>query len=1039
MTAEMLSDAALPRALEMYCAAESSDDDRLEGLNVILIQLHRGVSGSLNDLIAGRLRPYLTHEDGYVRMRGTKLLAQVIQRLPDLRLDAPIVAALVRFLLDRYQSDFDSAGPCLATLRALLETREAQFPSGPVLGEMVQTVLSAHHVPSLSQSLRHNIYQIMQHLVDRQRFSEALREQFEGARVVVAFTEAMEGEKDPRCLLVCLRIVAALLREGALSFASPQAEMESVQRAFDVTCVYFPIVFRPPANDPFNIKAEDLWNALHAVFTCHFGMAEHVLSMLMDKLNLSAPDAASAKVDSLRTLRVCMEAYGPANVADFLPPLRRILVRLVVEADETTIAEEAVNTVGCITKMVSKLEETRIASGVTEKEEGATQAVQDSPWKLFVTPTVEESANSVGQVVDSMRGRASGSLLACIAQSSALGLRLVVEKVLPVLRKWCVRPDASETQRAAAFDLILQLVRGIDKEVDYQQEYNPMQPESIEMIYNLELEELKRMRSSMDVDDIDGPNSAESAAAARRLAVRTLCELIIRPPSPLLSAEQVIAVLDTWTTLIVDAGKADPEDLGKTSLIALVLAGNQRQACAEMIASRVLGSLEQASRVDALAELCAIPQVFDAALPRMLRSSDRPFAETLTVVAGIVEANKSYESGMTKCCLPLDSDALVPMILSRLNNGDDLGPGAVKILRTVTQNVDADVQAQLAEHVAKAFILDANAPRNFTATLPAVLATIGSVRPTVVRTQLDTSIVSILKSAAVQDEGLTTVATNAASLCLASLLNKFDDSKDDIVAAVAQDLLAGAQEGSRKHLAALTPVTKALAMRAHPLGQSLTDGVMAILSSTAESNELILALAARHFGDIIAPDAEVLNKTSFATERLFYQQRFFAKNFPTVREKVMSSPTGSSRHHYFLLAAARLIEFVPRAVLLQDAASILPFLTQALQDPGLDVKTSALASLSVLIDDNVQASEPLLSTIIPLLLELTAYRPGLLARNRARAIDTLMTFTNLPYNKIHAYRAEVSKTLANALDDPKRAVRKRAVDCRNRWLILQNI
>ncbi|GBG34115.1 MMS19 nucleotide excision repair protein-like [Hondaea fermentalgiana] len=1034
----MLSEAALPRALEMFCAAESSDDDRAEGLNVILVQLHRGVGGTLNELIAGGLRPYLTHEDGYVRMRGTKLLAQVIQRLPDLKLDAKMVRALVRFLVDRYASDFDSSGPCLSTLRALLEMHESNFPSDEMLGEMVRAILTAHHVPSLSQSLRHNVYQILQNLVDKKRFAAALRAQFEGSRVVNAFTEAMEGEKDPRCLLVSLRVVAALLRDDALLFASPQSELEAVQRAFDVTCVYFPIVFRPPANDPFNIKAEDLWAALHAVFTCHFGMAEHVISMLMDKLNLTAPDAAAAKVDSLKTLQVCLVAYGVANVSEFLPSLRRVLVRLVVEADEASIADEAVATTRCITAAVSKLEDIRLAS-LPGAGEGASAKTNDdgpTPWALFVVPTVEEAVTSVGQVVDSMRGRASGKLLACIAQSSALGLRLVAENALPVLRKWCVRPDASETQRAASFDLILQIVRGIDRDVAYQEEHRPMQADKIEMILALEMDELKRMRSVMDQDEGTGPSEGASAAASRRIAVKTLCELIMRPPSPLLSQDQVATVLDAWADLIIEAGEKDEEDVGETCLKAFVETGSHRSGCAEHICSRVLSALEQAGRVDALASLCAIPQVFEAALPRLLRSQDRPIEETFGVVSGIVEANKSYKEGMTQCCLPLDGDALVPMILSYLEQGQVLVPAGIKILGTVSRSVDADVQAQLASHMISKFVLADDASRNLESTMPAILAVLGGVRAEVAR-DLDTAVVPVLEAAAVQRKDLDAKTARAASECLASLLNKFDDARDGIVTEVSQRLFQGAQAGSVQHLAALTPVTKALVMRAHPLAASLSDGVLEILSTVPETSTESLTLAAQHFGVIIAPDAHVLNKASFAVERLFFQQRFFAKYFPLVRDRVTAAAPDSPRYHFYLLAAVQLIEHVPRAVMLQDAT--LSFLTRALQDPGLDVKTSALASISVLIEDNVQTAEPLLSTIIPLLLDLSVYKPGLLARNRALAIDTLMAFTELPYNKIHTFRAEVSKSLSKALDDPKRAVRKRAVACRNRWLILQNI
>ena len=72
---------------------------------------------------------------------------------------------------------------------------------------------------------------------------------------------AMDGEKDPRCLLVCLRCVAALLSAPFAALTAPLSN-----ELFDVTACYFPITFTPPANDPHGITREQL--SLAGVANC---------------------------------------------------------------------------------------------------------------------------------------------------------------------------------------------------------------------------------------------------------------------------------------------------------------------------------------------------------------------------------------------------------------------------------------------------------------------------------------------------------------------------------------------------------------------------------------------------------------------------------------------------------------------------------------------------------------------------------------------------------------------------------------------------
>lgn len=69
----------------------------------------------------------------------------------------------------------------------------------------------------------------------------------------------MEGEKDPRCLVLSLRLLKRL------QTIFPKAADESAESIFDVTACYFPITFTPPPNDPYRITPDMLSQALQAV------------------------------------------------------------------------------------------------------------------------------------------------------------------------------------------------------------------------------------------------------------------------------------------------------------------------------------------------------------------------------------------------------------------------------------------------------------------------------------------------------------------------------------------------------------------------------------------------------------------------------------------------------------------------------------------------------------------------------------------------------------------------------------------------------
>lgn len=76
--------------------------------------------------------------------------------------------------------------------------------------------------------------------------------------------DCLEGEKDPRCLILCLKVVAKT------QTFFPQAADEYAEAIFDVTACYFPITFTPPPNDPYGITPDMLSSALQTALTARY-------------------------------------------------------------------------------------------------------------------------------------------------------------------------------------------------------------------------------------------------------------------------------------------------------------------------------------------------------------------------------------------------------------------------------------------------------------------------------------------------------------------------------------------------------------------------------------------------------------------------------------------------------------------------------------------------------------------------------------------------------------------------------------------------
>ncbi|XP_036294633.1 MMS19 nucleotide excision repair protein homolog isoform X7 [Pipistrellus kuhlii] len=261
-------------------------------------------SGSYTVLqVVEALGSSLENPEPRTRERGIQLLSQVLLQCHSLLLEKEVVH-LVLFYENRLKDHHLVIPAVLRGLRAL--SLCVTLPPGLAVS-VLKAIFQEVHVQSLPQVDRHTVYSIITN------FMRTREEELKGlgADFTFGFIQVMDGEKDPRNLLVAFRIVHDLIsRDYNLG--------PFVEELFEVTSCYFPIDFTPPPNDPHGIQREDLILSLRAVLASTPRFAEFLLPLLIEKVD---SEILSAKLDSLQTLNACCAVYGQKELKDFLPSL----------------------------------------------------------------------------------------------------------------------------------------------------------------------------------------------------------------------------------------------------------------------------------------------------------------------------------------------------------------------------------------------------------------------------------------------------------------------------------------------------------------------------------------------------------------------------------------------------------------------------------------------------------------------------------------------------------------------------------------------
>uniref|UniRef100_A0A3Q2C8W6 MMS19 nucleotide excision repair protein n=1 Tax=Cyprinodon variegatus TaxID=28743 RepID=A0A3Q2C8W6_CYPVA len=273
----------------------------------------------------------LTSTQPHTRARGVQLLSEVLQEsYAELTEREELLLA---FYENRLKDHYVITPPVLRGLQALTKSR--RLPPGAAVSMLKALFQDVH---SLMLAERACVYNMLINLMESREDLKGL-----GADFVFGFVQSMDGERDPRNLLLAFQIARNILLRGY--------NLKFTEELFEVTSCYFPIDFSPPPNDPHGITKEELIQALRAVLTGTPKFAEFLLPLIIEKLD---SDVQSSKLDALQTLAACVRQYEDKDLVDFLEGLWSSLRREVFQTSSEKIESAALAALTALTSCLSR-------------------------------------------------------------------------------------------------------------------------------------------------------------------------------------------------------------------------------------------------------------------------------------------------------------------------------------------------------------------------------------------------------------------------------------------------------------------------------------------------------------------------------------------------------------------------------------------------------------------------------------------------------------------------------------------------------------
>ncbi|XP_030132082.4 MMS19 nucleotide excision repair protein homolog isoform X1 [Taeniopygia guttata] len=967
----------------------------------------------------------LENTDPRMRGRGIQLLSQVLLQCYSL-LQEKEVLHLVMFYESRLQDNHLVIPSVLQGLRAL-SMCEVLSPGLAV--SVLKAIFQEVHVQSLPQLDRHTVYSIITNFMStREEELKGL-----GANFTFGFIQVMDGEKDPRNLLVAFQIVRDLI-------AKDYALGPFVEELFEVTSCYFPVDFTPPPNDPHGIQREDLILSLRAVLASTTQFAEFLLPLLIEKLD---SELQSAKLDSLQTLTACCAIYGQKELQEFLPSLWSSLRREVFQTASEKIETECLAALRALSACLSR----SVLSSDSED-------LLDS----FLSSILQDCRHHLCEP-DMKLVWPSAKLLQAAAGASLRTYHCITHSVLPLLLEQYTKHTQSSQRRT-----ILEMLLGF---LELQQKWGNVEEGEDESALLL----LQAQICSVVFSALLDPSVQLQLVGIKALTVLGSLQGFLSSSNLELVADHLIRLALHEDSQSSEAAMEAAGSLAPT--FPKVFSGHMVPRLKEELQSEREESYHnhhslQQRCLQALAAVSTHTSIVRETVPILLQhlqkvqkgTEARNTQDMISVCQSLhrvalqcqqdAEGCWYFHQTVVPCLLAMAVQAAMPESTHTLPGKalleEEVLAAMIPVISAATTHLRPELAAQSVSHVVPLF-LDGDVsflPQN---SFPCSFQPFGDGEFLEAQRRLVALLMAFICSlprdvAIPQQEWLLRellalscscncpfTATTAAK-CFAGLVNKHPAGQqlDEILQLAVNRMEPSLAEGPRRTqaLTLLLWVTKALVLRYHPLSSCLTDKLLGLLGDT----ELGPATA-DGFSLLMAESPDVLHKGCHADVRIMFRQRFFTDNVPKLVQGFHGA--GPDVKANYLKGLSHVLNHLPKPVLVTELPTLLSLLLEALSCSDRVVQLSTLSCLHPLLLEAPQIMSLHVDTLVTKFLNLTS-SPTMAVR--IAALRCAHALTSLPTTVLLPYKGQVIRALAKPLDDKKRLVRKEAVAARGEWFLL---
>ncbi|TDL24084.1 ARM repeat-containing protein [Rickenella mellea] len=1017
------------------------------GRDAEIDQIVTGFSGGQTSLlnIVQALGEYLTSEEDVLRTKGVQLLGTVIRRCPPDKINRQATRVLLTF----FTSKLDDTETIIPALNALVSlTTLPNFISADAT-ETMNALFKHVNMKAHVQSTRHHVFAIVDSLMARHR--DALKNM--GDSFLRGYITLADGEKDPRNLLLAFSIARVIAIEFDIT--------NHVDSLFDITFCYFPITFRPPPDDPYGITAEDLKQSLRLCLSATPLIGRMAVIQFLEKLTAGNP---VTKRDTLETLSICLPVYGPGVAQEFSRKLWNLLKLEILQPTDPDTEQKALDTTQVL---INTIYSSEVAdTGESYDVEGLAKEICEECLEVLREPEKSQAKPAI-------------KVLGALAGTRPSVSRYTLSQAIPYL-----------TNLFKSLDELLNrpqvlLLLGDLLEIVYKLPTSPRkdgEPEGTLLLSPFKDDILGVLLAGLKATETVGPAllGLKKLSQMKGLLEDDEFTIVVRNINDVLQSDADDedtgeVVLDALVTISSIAPKHIEE--GTLPLLFLSLPDRTPARDAHTERAKIWRTLSS------LTKLCIPPSLFETLVVRLstkleLICAPRNQTDIVDVEAASAYAHSILKALATTLDVKITSkhvdvakyiDRLLPRLyhlffyVASVYEPSHMVTANHRVLEVAGQIITLVVQVNPIERqqvFAKALeaAYHSGDPKALSQGIQEIPMDV-KFQPFGIPSQRD---LTALYSAAViafhngvttfgdptDPQGLTKVVLDdeytpfqrdSACSSMAALLNKHLDGQpetflsqrkifwDTEIADVKQPF-----NRRRNALEGWVWITKALVIRSHPFVEWMVNSLFEIFD-----DENLAWDAAKAVGRVASGEDGILTKRNHAVIRILHAQKYVIAVLPKVIDGLKSSTP--PRQTVYRIALISLITSVPKQTYIGQMETLMSHLLRGLDVPDMDMRTDLINAL-LAIAESMEQREPITthaSSIIAAMLRSCKFSEQ--PTSPALRIAALRYLGILPhvvrYEVLHPHKSIVIRELGKVLDDPKRDVRKEAVDARTSWYI----